>query len=70
MRPFFRQVDGDFTLSLQKLGMPQMHDVKGLAVVIYAEPLTTKQMRYRQLSRRINNRAIMALFLDSTRRDF
>jgi len=50
--------------------MPQMHDVKGLAVVVYAESLTTKQMRYRRLSRRVNNTAIMALFLDFTRRGF
>jgi len=36
-----------------------MQDVKGLAVVVYAESLTTQQMRYRRLSRRVNNRAIM-----------
>jgi hypothetical protein len=50
--------------------MPQMHDVKGLAVVIYAEALTTKQMRYHQLSRRVNNAAIMALLLNVTGRGF
>jgi len=47
-----------------------MHDVKGLAVVIYAEPLTTKQMRYHQLSRRVNNDAIRALSLNVTSRGF
>jgi len=44
-----------------------MQNVKGLAVVVYAECLTTKQMRYHRLSRRVNNRAIMTWFLDITR---
>jgi len=47
-----------------------MQDVKGLAVVIYAEPLTTKQMWYPQLSRRVNNSATMVLFLNITVRGF
>jgi hypothetical protein len=34
--------------------MPQLQGVKGLAVVIYAESLTTQQMPYHRLSRRIN----------------
>jgi len=36
-----------------------MQGVKGSAVVVYAGSLTTKQMRYHQLSRRVNNRAII-----------
>ena len=50
--------------------MPQMQDVKGLAVVVYAESLTTQQMRYHRLSRRVNNGAIMTWFLDITRGGF
>jgi hypothetical protein len=34
--------------------MPQLQGVKGLAVVVYAESLTTQQMRYHRLSRRVN----------------
>jgi len=34
-----------------------MQGVKGLAVVVYAEPLTTKQMGYHRLSRRVNKRS-------------
>jgi len=47
-----------------------MQDVKGLAVVVYAESLTTQQMRYHRLSRRVNNGAIMAWFVDFTRGGF
>jgi len=39
--------------------MPHMQGVKGSAVVVYAASLTTKQMWYHQLSRRVNNRAII-----------
>jgi hypothetical protein len=34
--------------------MPQMQGVKGEAVVDYCEPLTTRQMEYHRLSRRVN----------------
>ena len=44
--------------------------LRGLAVVVYAESLTTQQMRYHRLSRRVNNRAIMTWFLDITRWGF
>jgi hypothetical protein len=37
-----------------------MQGVKGEAVVVYADPLTTQQMLYHRLSRRVNN---MAVFL-------
>jgi len=47
-----------------------MQDVKDLAVVVYADSLTTQQMRYHRLSRRVNNRAIMTWFLDITRWGF
>jgi hypothetical protein len=40
----------------------QMQGVKGEAVVVYADPLTTQQMLYHRLSRRVNN---MAVFLIS-----
>ena len=43
----------DFTLSLQKSRMLQIQGVKGEAVVIYREPLRTKEMRYPRLSRRV-----------------
>ena len=41
--------------------------VKGEAVVVYADPLTTQQMLYHRLSRRVKN---MAVFLDITRSAF
>jgi len=47
-----------------------MQGVKVLAVVVYAESLTTKQMRYHRLSRRVNNRAIITWSKDVTRRGF
>jgi hypothetical protein len=34
--------------------MPRLQGVKGLAVVVCAEALTTQQMRYHRLSRRVN----------------
>jgi len=34
--------------------MPQIQGIKGEAVVIYCEPLITKEMGYHQLSRRAN----------------
>jgi len=37
--------------------MPQVRGVKGAAVVIYRKPLTTKEMGYYRLSRRVNNMA-------------
>jgi len=43
-----------------------MQGVKGEAVVIYAKPLTTQQMRYHRLSRRVNNSANIISFLDFT----
>jgi hypothetical protein len=43
-----------------------MQGVKGEAVVIYAEPLTTQQMRYHRLSRRVNNSANIISFPDFT----
>ncbi len=40
-----------YTLTLQKLRMLQIRDVKGEAVVNYREPLTTKEMQYPRLFR-------------------
>ena len=34
--------------------MPQVQGVNGEAVVNYCEPLTTQEMRYHWLSRRVN----------------
>jgi hypothetical protein len=42
-----------------------MQGVKGEVVVIYAEPLTTQQMRYHRLSR-VNNSANIIALLDFT----
>jgi hypothetical protein len=53
------------TLTLQKSRMPQMEGVKCEAVVVYADPLTTKQMWYPRLSRRVNNMTFF-VFLDIT----
>ena len=41
-----------------------MQGVKGDAVVIYREPLTTKQMRCHQLSQRIKNMVVFPPFFD------
>ena len=46
--------------------MPQVHGVKGEAVVIYCEPLTTKEMGYYRLSRRVNNTVKKSLSLETT----
>jgi hypothetical protein len=43
-----------------------MQGVKGEAVVVYADPLTTPQMRYHRLSRRVNNMTVFPGFLDIT----
>ena len=52
-----------YTLTLQKSRVLQIRGVKGEAVVIYCEPLTTKEMWCPRLSRRVNNTAILrALF--------
>ncbi len=47
-----------------------MQGVKCEAVVIYAEPLTTQQMRYHRVSRRVNNKPKKALNNDVTGSDF
>ncbi len=46
--------------------MLQMQGVKGEAVVIYAKPLTTQQMGYHRLSRKVNNSANIISLLDFT----
>ena len=46
--------------------MLQIQGVKGEAVVNYAEPLTTQEMQYHRLSRRVNNRPKKALYIHST----
>jgi hypothetical protein len=47
------------SLTLQKLRMLQIQDVKGEAVVHYCEPLTTKEMRHHRLPQRVNNRTML-----------
>ena len=44
----------------------QVRGVKGEAVVIYREPLKTKEMGYYRLSRRVNNTVNKPRFLDIT----
>ena len=39
-----------------------MQGGKGEAVVVYADPLTTQQMLYHRLSRRVNNMAVFVVF--------
>jgi len=39
--------------------MPQLQGIKGDAVVVYCEPMITKEMACHQLSRRVNK---MGLF--------
>jgi len=46
--------------------VPQIQGVKGEAVVIYADPLRTQEMRYHRLSRRVNNSANMITALEHT----
>ncbi len=41
------------TLNEPKFRMPQICGIKGEAVVVYSEPLITKEMGYYQLSRRV-----------------
>jgi hypothetical protein len=53
---------GKVTLTLQKPKVLQMQGVKGEAVVVYADPLTTQQMLYHRLSRRVNNMAVFLVF--------
>ena len=36
-----------------------MQGVKGEAVVVYTDPLTTQQMLYHRLSQRVNNMAVL-----------
>ena len=55
-----------FTLTLQKSRMLQIQGGKGEAVVDYCEPLTTLEMRYHRLSRRVNNTASFQFPLDLT----
>jgi hypothetical protein len=58
------------TLTLQKSRTPQVQGVEGEAVVCYAEPLTTQDMRYHRLSQRVNNMAGFSLFVHVTRSEF
>jgi len=51
---------GQLTLSLQKSRMLQIQGVNCEAVVIYREPLTTLEMRYHRLSRRVKNMTILS----------
>jgi hypothetical protein len=48
----------------------QVQGVEGEAVVCYAAPLTTQEMRYPRLSRRANNMASLSLFVDVTPSEF
>ena len=43
-----------YTPTLQESRMPKIQGGKGEAIVSYAEPLTTQEMGYHELSRRVN----------------
>jgi hypothetical protein len=44
-----------FSTSIErKSRMPHIRGIKGEAVVVYCEPLITKEMGYHRLSRRVN----------------
>jgi len=45
---------GSNTLIERKPRMPQLRGIEGEAVVVYCEPLITKEMGYHRLSRRVN----------------
>ena len=47
------------TLTLQKSRVLHIQGVKGEAVIVYCEPLTTKEMQCPRLSRRVNSTAIL-----------
>jgi len=49
--------------------MLQIRGAKGEAVVLYCEPLTTKEMWRPRLSRRVNNTAILRALLELTHSD-
>jgi hypothetical protein len=42
--------------------MRQIQGAEGEVVVIYCEPLTTREMGYHRLSLRVNNMAIFTIF--------
>jgi len=46
--------------------MLQIQGVEGEAVVIYRELSTTQEMRYHRLSQRVNNMAVLGLFVEFT----
>jgi hypothetical protein len=50
--------------------MLQIQDVEGEAVVSYREPVTTQEMLYHRLSRRVNNLAVFFNTLDITCNEF
>ena len=64
--PCQRNVAINFTLTLQKSRMTQICGVKGEAVVLYREPLTTKEMWYPRRSHRVNNTVVFRCFQDFT----
>jgi hypothetical protein len=45
----------------RKSRMRQIRGVKGEAVVVYCDPLTTKEMAYHRLSRRVNKMEIKCI---------
>ncbi|MBW2265802.1 MAG: hypothetical protein JRF28_06475 [Deltaproteobacteria bacterium] len=47
-----------------------MQGVKGEGVAIYAEPLTTQQMRYHRLSRKGKQHGYFPNFVDVTHSEF
>ena len=52
--------------NVAKVGGLQSQGVKGTAVVIYRKPLTTQDLKFLRLSRRVNNMEKMVVSFDST----
>ena len=50
--------------------MLQIRDAKGEAVLVYREPLATKEMRYPRLSWKVNKMTNIDIFLDCTFNEF
>jgi len=56
----------EFTLTLQKLRMPQILGVEGEAVVLEREPSTTPKIQYPKLSGQVNNMVFKRKMIEYT----
>jgi hypothetical protein len=55
---FQKNSNNNITSIERKPRMPHIRGIKGEAVVVYCEPLITKEMGYYRLSRRVNKNEI------------